>query len=164
MQTFKRRYYNNVYVGTVMLVIAFVAWLAKSTIFNKAVISTSFVLAGILMISQNLIQRIRFTEDTLSVSGLFPKEVSYSNIDKIEIGEVMAKTGTGMGTMRSINIFTKQGKQIKLMPYNFANYEGERGWASLLLKVTQDHAIDIEPNAEQNLQRAAKAKVYKPQF
>ena len=162
--SFRRRYYNNAYIGAVFLVLAMIVPFAKGTDSDKSIITVGMVLVGTLMIAQNLIQRLKFTDDSVIISGLLTKKLSYVDMARVEVGSVAIKTGSGAGHVSTINLVSKQDKKLSLVPYNFTGFEGDQGWASLLLKKVSENSIEMDPKAEQYLSNAAKARNYAVQF
>jgi len=116
------------------------------------------------MIAQTLLQRLKFTDNEVIISGLVTKKMRYVDVARVEVGSVAIKTGSGAGHMGTINLVSKQGQKLSLVPNSFTGYEGDNGWASLLLNKAKENTIELDPKAEQNLSQAAKSRSYNPQF
>jgi hypothetical protein len=116
------------------------------------------------MVAQNLTQRLKFTNSAVTIYGLLPKRMNYRDIGRVEIGRTAIKTGSGAGHMSVVNLISKQGKKLSLLPYSFAGYEGTEGWASTLLKIISENSVEVDPKVQQNLYHASQTQTYEPTF
>lgn len=154
-KSFKPRYYNNVYIGSALIIVAIVMLLAKDSASDRVILGGLFAISGTLTIIQALSIRLVFTENAIGITGLIPKKIRYSDIAKVEWGKVAHKGGSGYGRVACLIVSSQQGKRLRVLPVRFSGYEGSEGWATLLLKIISDHGILADSETIQRLNSAA---------
>ena len=153
--SFKPQVYNNVFVGAVFLVLAAIVPFSNGSSSSKLVMTVALFLIGILVIGQSILVRLIFTDDAVVLSGILRRTMFYADIAKVEWGKVAYKSGSGAGYVSCIVLSSKRGRRLRLIPVHFIGYEGEQGWAALLLQVIGNHTITADTKIRQRLESAA---------
>jgi hypothetical protein len=153
--SFKPQVYNNVFVGAVFLVLAVIVPFSNGIASSKLVMAVALFLVGILLIGQSILARLTFTDDAVVVSGILPRTMLYADIAKVEWGKVAYKSGSGAGYVGCIVLSSKRGRRMRLIPVHFIGYEGEQGWAALVLQVIGNHTITTDTKIRKRLESAA---------
>lgn len=153
--SFKPQAYNNVFVGAVFLVLAAIVPFSNGSTSSKLLIVVLFFLVGILAIAQSILTRLDFTDDAVVLTGVLPRTMLYTDIARVEWGKIAYKSGSGAGYVGCIVLSSKQGRRLRLIPVHFIDYEGEQGWAALLLQVIGSNTITADTKIRQRLESAA---------
>ena len=153
--SFKPQAYNIVFVGAGGLVLTVIVPFSNGSTSSKLAIAVSFILVSILLIGQSVLTRLIFTDDAVVLSGILPRTMLYTDIARVEWGKIMYKDGSGGGYVCCIVLSSKQGKRLRLVPIRFVDYEGEQGWAALLLQVIGNNTITADAKIRQRLESAA---------
>lgn len=153
--SFKPQVYNNVFVGAVFLVFAAIVPISNGIASSKLVMAMTLFLVGILLMGQPILARLTFTDDAVVLSGILPRTMLYADIAKVEWGKVMYESGSGAGYVGCIVLSNERGRRLRLIPLQFVGYEGEQGWAALLLQVIGNHTITTDTKIRKRLESAA---------
>ena len=153
--SFKPQAYNNVFVGAFGLMLSVIVPFSNGSTSSKLVIAVPFFLVSILLIGQSVLTRLIFTDDAVVLPGIIPRTMLYTDIARAEWGKIMYKDGSGGGYVSCIVLSSKQGKRLRLIPIRFVDYEGEQGWAALLLQVIGNNTITADAKIRQKLESAA---------
>jgi len=155
--SFAPRYYNNIYVGAVFLILTTLSLILNLNRLRSSdlEISALMFLVGVLLIGHALFSRLIFTDYAVVSIGVLHRTMLYADIVRADWGRVAYKSGAWSGYTGCVVLSDRRGRRVRLIPRKFSGYEGEQGWAALLLQAIGNNAIAVDTKTRQKLRAAA---------
>ncbi len=148
---------NHTIIGCILILLEVVGGIANGI--GDASIADWILLVGLpaWFILDDVVTALRITPEGVRVAtamGKPSRALRYADIDRVTLGTSRADPG-GSRTVGTLELSSKRGSGLRIVPYQYADFYGLDGWAALLKAKCESQRVPMDADVENALAEAS---------
>ena len=108
-------------------------------------------------ILDDVVTAITITPEAVRVTtamGTPSRRLAYANVARVSLGTTRGGPGRAR-TLATLELTPKQGRPLRIVPYQYADFYGQDGWAALLNAAWDAQRVPMDADVAQALAEAS---------